>query len=90
MGDGFRIWIPSPCEGRIMNEAAGNAVLDGGPLVGREHRLEPDTAELVVVMEDGPGTFTLSPTEFQALPDGRVVPVFEYRGRDFPLGSSGT
>jgi hypothetical protein len=36
-----------------MNEAAGNAVLDGGPLDGREHRLEPDTAELLVVMEYG-------------------------------------
>jgi len=35
-----------------MNEAAGNAVLDGGSLDGREHHVEPDTAELLVVMED--------------------------------------
>jgi hypothetical protein len=73
-----------------MNEAAGNAVLDGGPLDGREHRVEPDTAELLVVMEDGARHLYVASHRVQALPDGRVVPVFEYRGRDYPLRSSGT
>ena len=72
-----------------MNEAAGNAVLDGGPLDGRD-RLEPDTAELLVVMEDGARHLYVASHRVQALPDGRVVPVFAYRGRDFPLRSSGT
>ena len=37
----------------ILNENAENAVLDGGPLDGREHRVKADSAELLVVMEDG-------------------------------------
>jgi hypothetical protein len=41
--------------GRTLDENAGNAVLDGGPLDGREHSVEPDTTELLVVMEDGSG-----------------------------------
>ena len=73
-----------------MNETAGIAVLDGGPLDGREHRVEPDTAELLVVMEDGARHLYVASRRVQALPDGRVVPVFEYRGRDHPLRSSGT
>ena len=73
-----------------MNEAAGNALLDGGPLDAKEHRLEPETAELLVVMEDGARHLYVASHRVQALPDERVVPVFEYRGRDFPLRSSGT
>ncbi len=73
-----------------MNEAAGNAVLDGGPLDGREHHVEADTAELLVVMGDGARHLYVACSRVQALPDGRVVPVYEYRGRDYPLRSSGT
>lgn len=73
-----------------MNEkTAGNAVLDGGPLDGREHRVVSDTAELLVVMEDGARHLYVACHRVQALPDGRVVPVFEFRGRDYPLRSSG-
>jgi hypothetical protein len=76
--------------GRIINWDAGNAVFDGGPLDGREHRVESDTTELLVVMEDGARFLYVACDRAQALPDGRVVPVFEYRGRDYPLRSSGT
>jgi hypothetical protein len=72
-----------------MDEAAGNAVLDGGPLDGREHHVEPDTAELLVVMEDGARHLYVACPRVQTLPDGRVVPVYEYRGRDYPLRSPG-
>ena len=73
-----------------MNEAAGSAVLDGGPLDGMEHRVVPNTAELLVVMEDGARHLYVACHRVQALPDGRVVPVFEYRGREYPLRSSGS
>jgi F0F1-type ATP synthase assembly protein I len=77
-------------KGDIVNEkTAGNAVLDGGPLDGREHRVVSDTAELLVVMEDGARHLYVACHRVQALPDGRVVPVFEFRGRDYPLRSSG-
>ena len=74
----------------IRNEAPDNAVLDGGPLDGREHRVESDTTELLVVMEDGARHIYVACQRVQALPHGRVVPVFEYRGRNHPLRSSGT
>lgn len=77
-------------QARIVNGAAGNAVLDGGPLDGREHPVEPDTTELVVVMEDGARHLYTACQRVQPLPDGRVAPVFEYRGRDYPLRSSDT
>ena len=34
-------------------EAADVVVLNGGPMDGREHSIEDDTAELCVVMTDG-------------------------------------
>jgi hypothetical protein len=74
--------------GRI-NWDAGNAVFDGGPVDGREHHVEPDTTELLVVMEDGARFLYAACARVQALPDGRVVPVFEYRGREDPIRSSG-
>lgn len=76
--------------GRILNANAGNAVLDGGPLDGREHRVEPDAVELLVVMEDGSGYLYVACERVQKLPDGQVVPVFEYRGGHYPLRSSGS
>jgi len=73
-----------------LEEAAGVAVLDGGPLDGREHHVEPDVTELLVVMGDGARHIYVACQRVQALPDGRVVPVFEYRGRDYPLRCAGT
>jgi hypothetical protein len=72
----------------IPGESGTNAVLVGGPLDGREHRIEPGTAELLVVMEDGARHLYGAGPQEQTLVDGRVVPVFEYRGRDYPLRSS--
>jgi hypothetical protein len=69
-------------------ESTGSAVLDGGPLDGREHPIEPDTDELLVVMTDGARHLYAACQRKQTLPDGREVPVFEYRGRDYPLRSS--
>lgn len=74
----------------MTDEEARSAVLDGGPLDGREYRVEPDTSELIVVMEDGARHRYIACERVQALPDGRVVPVFEYRGRDYPLRSTGS
>jgi hypothetical protein len=73
-----------------LNEPEGSAVLDGGPLDGREHRVEPNATELLVVMEDGARHVYVACERVQALPDGRVVRVLEYQGRDYPLRSSGT
>jgi hypothetical protein len=74
---------------RILNENAENAVLDGGPLDGREHRVKADSAELLVVMEDGSRYLYSACDRVQRLANGQVAPVFEFRGRDFPLRSSG-
>lgn len=69
---------------------AGAVVLCGGPLDGREHRAEPGTAELVVVMEDGARHRYVASDRTEARPDGRVLPVFAYRGREHPIRSAGT
>jgi hypothetical protein len=71
------------------SETAGIAVLDGGPLDGREHPVESNTDELLVVMTDGARHIYAAGHRRQKLPDGRDVPVFEYRGRDYPLRSAG-
>jgi hypothetical protein len=85
-----RYIISVAVRGRILNLNAGNAVLDGGPLDGREHRVEPDTAELLVEMEDGSNYLYVACNRVQKRPDGRVLPVYEYRGRDYPLRSAGS
>ena len=75
-------------QGRTLNEDAGTAVLAGGPLDdGREHPVEPGTAELLVVMEDESRHVYVACPRVERLPDGRMVPVFEYRGREYPLRS---
>ena len=53
------------------NSNPGNAVLVGGPLDGREHHVEPDTDELVVVMDGF--RLTLSRHEGEALRDGLTL-----------------
>ena len=77
----------SRVQGRILNADAGNAVLEGGPLDGREHQVEPGTEELLVVMEDGARHLYGACQRVERRPDGRLLPVFEYRGQDYPLRS---
>jgi hypothetical protein len=67
---------------------SGNVVLVGGPLDGREHEGESDADELVVVMEDGSRYVYVVSVRVELRPDGRLLPVYEYRGRDYPLRSS--
>lgn len=64
------------------------AVLDGGPVDGRVHLVEPGASELTVLMDDGARHLYAASQRFEHLPDGRVVPVFEYRGREYPLRSA--
>jgi hypothetical protein len=74
--------------GGILNADAGNTVLVGGPLDGREHRVDAGTTQLVVVMEDGARHLYAACESVQKRPDGRMLPVFEYQGREYPLRSS--
>jgi hypothetical protein len=69
-------------------DVARIAILDGGPLDGREHRVPAGTAELMIRMTDGAQHLYVVSDRTQELPDGRVVPVFEYGGRHFPLRST--
>lgn len=80
----------SVTQGRVLSWNSGNSVLDGGPLDGREHLVEPDTEELLVEMEDGSRYLYARCERVQRRPDGRLLPVYEYRGREFPLRSSGS
>jgi hypothetical protein len=63
------------------SELANSAVLDGGPLDGKEHPVEWDTEQLCVIMTDGQQHQYLRTERFQVLPDGRSALVFEYGGR---------
>ncbi len=74
--------------GWIEGELANISVLDGGPLDGQEHTVQGDTAELIVVMTDGAQHRYTKSDRVQALQDGRVVPVFEHRGRHYPFRSA--
>jgi hypothetical protein len=57
------------------------AVLNGGPMDGREHSIEVGTVELRVVMTDGQQHRYRRTNATQALPDGRLAPVFDWVGR---------
>ena len=59
------------------------AILDGGPLDGREHPVESETKELRVIMTDGQQHLYERTGRDQRLPDGRTAPVFEWKGRYF-------
>lgn len=61
--------------------AADSAVLNGGPMDGREHSIEVDTLELRVVMSDGQQHRYRRTTITQPLSDGRSLPVFDWVGR---------
>jgi len=62
-------------------DLADVAVLDGGPLDGRQHPIELDTEKVRIVMTDGQQHQYLRTERVQALPDGRSAVVFEYGGR---------
>jgi hypothetical protein len=74
--------------GHIRNGDSGNAVLVGGPMDGREHQADAIADELVVVTEDGARYLYVMSKRVELRPDGRLLPVYEYRGRDYPLRSS--
>lgn len=61
--------------------AADTAVLNGGPLDGREHSVEEDAADLCVVMTDGQQHRYRRTNTTQPLSDGRIVLVFDWVGR---------
>ena len=71
------------------DKSDGTVVLDGGPLDGREHVVEGEAAELLVVMTDGAQHRYVASERVQSLSDGRVVPVFAYRGRHYLLREDG-
>ena len=56
-------------------------MLHGGPMDGREHPIEADTAELCVVMTDGQQHRYVRTVDGQNLPDGRMALVFDWAGR---------
>jgi hypothetical protein len=57
------------------------AVLDGGPTDGREHPIQSDPEELLVLMTDGQQHRYQRTAQVQSLPDGRTALVFEWKGR---------
>jgi hypothetical protein len=63
------------------SELADSAILDGGPLDGKEHPVEWDTERLCVIMTDGQQHQYLRTERIQVLHDGRSALVFEYGGR---------
>ena len=63
------------------SDVAEIAVLNGGPMDGREHPIEGDTDELCVVMTDGQQHRYVRTEDVQALPGGRSALVFDWTGR---------
>ncbi len=61
---------------------SGWAQLRGGPCDGRLDPIEPDTAELQVIMSDGQ-QHLYRRTDLLHEVDGRSVAVFEWVGRQF-------
>ena len=59
------------------------AVLDGGPLDGREHPVGAGFDELDVVMTDGQRHRYVGTGAVQSLPDGRSARIFAWTGRTF-------
>jgi hypothetical protein len=57
------------------------AVLDGGPMDGKEHPADWDIEQLCVIMTDGQQHRYMRTERMQVLADGRSASVFEYRGR---------
>jgi len=63
------------------NDLAGIAILNGGPMDGREHAIEGDTDELSVIMLDGQKHHYARTEYVQPLPGGRSALVFSWTGR---------
>ena len=62
------------------------AVLNGGPMDGREHDVEPGALELWVVMTDGQRHRYRRTGATEARPDGRRARVFAWLGRQVGPG----
>jgi hypothetical protein len=60
---------------------AGVAVLNGGPMDGREHPIEGDADELCVVMTDGQHHRYVRTEDIRVLPGGWSALVFDWTGR---------
>jgi predicted alpha/beta hydrolase len=63
------------------NELPDVAVLDGGPMDGKEHPADWGTEQLSVIMTDGQQHRYVRTERVQVLADGRSASVFEYRGQ---------
>ena len=63
------------------SDLAEVAVLNGGPMDGREHPIEGEADELCVVMTDGQQHRYVRTEDVQALPGGRSALVFVWTGR---------
>jgi hypothetical protein len=66
----------------------GVAILDGGPLNGRQETVESDAVELAVVMTDGQKHRYERTDMTQPLPDGQPARVFTLAGRYYGPGYS--
>lgn len=80
------VMSPDLCDSLVMapipdSDLAEIAVLNGGPMDGREHPIEGDTDELCVVMTDGQQHRYVRTEDVQALPGGRSALVFDWTGR---------
>jgi hypothetical protein len=62
-------------------DLVGIAVLNGGPMDGREYPIEGDTGALSVVMSDGQQHRYMRTEYVQPLPEGRSALVFDWAGR---------
>jgi hypothetical protein len=65
------------------NDLPQVAVLDGGPMDGKEHLAAWDTELLTVIMTDGQQHRYVRTDQVQVLPDGRSASVFKHRGRSY-------
>jgi hypothetical protein len=59
------------------------AVLDGGPMDGREHPVDSETEDLRVIMTDGRQHLYGRTNKEQSLPNGRTALIYEWKGRYF-------
>jgi hypothetical protein len=62
-------------------DSGSPAVLDGGPMDGTEHPVEPLTDEHWITMADNSRHQYLRTSESRVLPDGRTGIAFLWQGR---------
>jgi hypothetical protein len=77
------LWNPSEVGSFAGSPSFNVAILDGGPMDGREHPVESETRDLRVIMTDGQQHLYERTNQQQGLPDGRTALVYEWRGRYF-------